>query len=105
MAHSFPGHAILVSFDAIAMFTNINVVQSITFLHQKLLDAGLLGPTALQFKELLKLCCKKNYCSFRGATFLNEIERYIHGRYISASETMWRIFKFHIHERYPSVRL
>ena len=36
---------------------------------------------------------------------LNEIERYIHGRYISASEAMWRIFKFHIHERYPSVRL
>lgn len=33
----------------------------------------------------------------------NEISQFVEGRYISSSEGFWRIFGFHIHERYPSV--
>ncbi|XP_044591486.1 uncharacterized protein LOC123269716 [Cotesia glomerata] len=34
---------------------------------------------------------------------LDEVSRYEAGRYISSSEAVWRIFGFHIHERYPLV--
>ncbi|XP_044591470.1 uncharacterized protein LOC123269700 [Cotesia glomerata] len=34
---------------------------------------------------------------------LDEVSRYEAGRYISSSEAVWRIFGFHIHERYPPV--
>ncbi|CAN6821228.1 unnamed protein product [Brassica oleracea] len=33
----------------------------------------------------------------------NEIQDYIDARYLSACESMWRIFAFHIHKRKPSV--
>ncbi|XP_048613489.1 uncharacterized protein LOC125587294 [Brassica napus] len=33
----------------------------------------------------------------------NEIQEYIEARYLSACESMWRTFKFHIHKRKPSV--
>ncbi|KAF8081784.1 hypothetical protein N665_0867s0006, partial [Sinapis alba] len=34
----------------------------------------------------------------------NEIQDFIEGRYISACESMWRIYAFHIHKRKPSVQ-
>ncbi|CAN7028193.1 unnamed protein product, partial [Brassica oleracea var. botrytis] len=33
----------------------------------------------------------------------NEIQEYIEARYLSACESMWRTFAFHIHKRKPSV--
>jgi len=33
----------------------------------------------------------------------DEIKKYLNCRYVSASEAMWRIFKFDIHERFPAV--
>jgi len=33
----------------------------------------------------------------------NEIQDYIEARYLSACESMWRTFAFHIHKRKPSV--
>jgi hypothetical protein len=33
----------------------------------------------------------------------NEIKRYLDCRYVSASEAAWRIFKFDMHERFPTV--
>ncbi|XP_074115105.1 uncharacterized protein LOC141537825 [Cotesia typhae] len=34
---------------------------------------------------------------------LDEVKKYQAGRYISSSEAIWRIFCFHIHDRFPSV--
>ncbi|KAF8059640.1 hypothetical protein N665_1227s0016 [Sinapis alba] len=34
----------------------------------------------------------------------NEIQDYVEGRYLSACESMWRIFAFQIHKRKPSVQ-
>jgi hypothetical protein len=34
---------------------------------------------------------------------VNEIQKYLNCRYVSASEAMWRIFKFDMHERFPDV--
>ena len=33
----------------------------------------------------------------------DEIQRYVMGRYISASEAFWRMYDFPIHDRYPPV--
>jgi hypothetical protein len=33
----------------------------------------------------------------------NEIKKYLNCRYVSASEAVWRIFKFDMHERFPAV--
>jgi hypothetical protein len=33
----------------------------------------------------------------------DEIKKYLDCRYVSASEAMWRIFKFDMHERFPTV--
>jgi hypothetical protein len=34
---------------------------------------------------------------------VDEIKKYVDCRYVSASEVMWRIFKFDMHERFPIV--
>jgi hypothetical protein len=34
---------------------------------------------------------------------IDEIKKYLDCRYVSASETMWHIFKFDMHERFPTV--
>ena len=34
---------------------------------------------------------------------VDEIKRYIDGRYISASEAFWRFFRFSMHEEWPNV--
>jgi hypothetical protein len=34
----------------------------------------------------------------------NEIQQYVNGRYIGASEAAWRLFKNEVHEHYPSVK-
>ncbi len=34
---------------------------------------------------------------------VNEIKKYLDCRYVSASETAWRIFKFDMHERFPAL--
>jgi len=34
---------------------------------------------------------------------IDEIKKYLDYRYVSASEAAWRIFKFDMHERFPSV--
>ncbi|XP_074106305.1 uncharacterized protein LOC141532045 [Cotesia typhae] len=34
---------------------------------------------------------------------LDEVKKYQSGRYISSSEAVWRIFRFQIHDRFPSV--
>jgi len=33
----------------------------------------------------------------------NEIKKYLDCRYVSASEATWRIFKFDMHERFPTI--
>ena len=33
----------------------------------------------------------------------NEIQDYVDARYLSACESMWRTFAFHIHKRKPSI--
>jgi hypothetical protein len=33
----------------------------------------------------------------------DEIKKYFDCRYVSASEATWRIFKFDMHERFPTV--
>ncbi|GBM44850.1 hypothetical protein AVEN_201095-1 [Araneus ventricosus] len=38
-----------------------------------------------------------------GENELNEIRQYQMGRYISSNEEVWRILKFPIHERHPTV--
>lgn len=52
------------------MFTNIDVDQSISILHQKLLDLGIPELVANQIKVLLELCCRKKYCSFKGSAYV-----------------------------------
>jgi hypothetical protein len=34
---------------------------------------------------------------------IDEIKRYVDCCYVSASEAMWRIFKFDMHERFPTI--
>ncbi len=34
----------------------------------------------------------------------DEIKKYLDCRYVSALEAMWRIFKFDMHERFPTVK-
>jgi hypothetical protein len=34
---------------------------------------------------------------------VDEIKKYLYWRYFSASEATWRIFKFDMHERFPTV--
>jgi len=34
---------------------------------------------------------------------IDEIKKYLDCRYVSASEAAWRIFKFDMHERFPTV--
>jgi len=34
---------------------------------------------------------------------INEIKKYLDYRYVFASEAVWRIFKFDMHERFPIV--
>jgi hypothetical protein len=34
---------------------------------------------------------------------IDEIKKYLDCRYVSASETVWHIFKFDMHERFPTV--
>ncbi|XP_074323603.1 uncharacterized protein LOC141660514 [Apium graveolens] len=36
-------------------------------------------------------------------SYLNEVKRYLHGRYVCASEVAWRIYGFDVHSRLPSV--
>ena len=38
----------------------------------------------------------------RDGTAINEVQRYVLGRYISSNEAIWRILDFSIHERYPT---
>ena len=66
----FPRHAVIVSFDAVEIFTKIDVQQSIGIIHQRLLDAGAPTPMAEEAKTLLELCCRRNYCAFRGNTYV-----------------------------------
>lgn len=55
----------------------------------------------------IKYICKYVNKGSDQATFaienLDEVARYETGRYLSSSEAAWRIFRFPIHERYPSV--
>ena len=39
----------------------------------------------------------------RDGTAIDEVQRYVLGRYISSNEAIWRILDFSIHERYPTV--
>ncbi len=39
----------------------------------------------------------------RNVVETDEIKKYLDCRYVSASEAAWRIFKFHMHEQFPTV--
>jgi len=66
-------------------------------------------------KYLLKYFCKGHDCAnveisrqndnaTKGNVVeVDEIKKYFNCRYVSASEVMWRIFKFDMHERFPTV--
>ena len=39
----------------------------------------------------------------KDGTAIDEVQRYLMGRYLSSSEVIWRILDFFIHERHPTV--
>lgn len=55
-------------------------------------------------KYICKYVCKGEDMATLTCKY-NEVQRYLHGRYISTSEAMWRIFQFPIHERHPAVSI
>ena len=54
------------------------------------------GPDYTQF-QLIEDGSNKNEVE-------NEFKDYIHGRYLSSSEAVWRIFNFHITQQLPTVK-
>ncbi|XP_071575068.1 uncharacterized protein [Temnothorax nylanderi] len=58
--------------------------------------------------QAIKYICKYINKGSDQATFtvqnkMDEVKKYLNGRYISTSEACWRFFDFSIHERYPTV--
>lgn len=58
--------------------------------------------------QAIKYVCKYINKGSDQATFsvknpYDEVENYLNGRYISTSESVWRILEFPIHDRYPTV--
>ena len=34
---------------------------------------------------------------------IDEIERYLHGRYVGPTKAIWRLFEFRMHEEFPAI--
>jgi len=51
----------------------------------------------------IEISCQSDNATERNVVEADEIKKYLDCRYVSASEAAWRIFKFDMHEQFPSV--
>jgi hypothetical protein len=51
----------------------------------------------------VEISCQNNNATEGNVVEVDEIKKYLDYRYVSASEAVWHIFKFDMHERFPTV--
>ena len=61
-----------------------------------------------QSVKAIKYICKyihkvSDQAAFSLKNSINEVEKYLNGRYISSSKALWGIFQFPTHERFPGI--
>jgi hypothetical protein len=54
-------------------------------------------------RAIVEISCQSDNATKENVVDIDEIKKYLDCRYVSASEATWRIFKFHMHERFPIV--
>jgi len=54
-------------------------------------------------RAIVEISCQSDNAIEGNVVEVDEIKKYLNCRYVSASEAVWRIFKFDMHERFPTV--
>ncbi len=54
-------------------------------------------------RATIEISCQSDNATKGNVVETDEIKKYLDCRYVSASEVTWRIFKFDMHERFPTV--
>jgi len=54
-------------------------------------------------RAIVEISCQSDNATERNVVKVDEIKKYLDCCYVSASEGTWRIFKFDMHERFPTV--
>jgi hypothetical protein len=54
-------------------------------------------------RATVEISCQNDNATEGNVVKANEILKYLNCRYVSASEATWHIFKFDMHERFPTV--
>jgi hypothetical protein len=54
-------------------------------------------------RVIIKISRQSDSATERNVVEANEIKKYLNCHYVFASEAVWRIFKFDMHERFPTI--